>query len=243
MDSDFLVLRLVICVICGVAAAAIASSKGRSVVGWFFGGFFLTLLGIIIVACLSNRKEEANRRAYMEREQHRLREQLRQERMKHESFRQYTMGRIDEHDRVLGVDTRQTHPALTSQQQQQAFLPGGQQTSLPPVEGQASPSSLAQTNDPLRSLQAAAGGGPLSPATPAKAAAEGFTNPYQAAQAARATWWYYERMGQSVGPVSEAVIRSLLASGQVSRTTLLWSEALPDWTMASQVPAFRDFAP
>ena len=35
-----------------IACPIIASKKGRSVVGWFFGGFFLGLIGLIIVACL-----------------------------------------------------------------------------------------------------------------------------------------------------------------------------------------------
>lgn len=31
----------------------IASKKGRNAVGWFFGGVFLGVIGLIIVSCLS----------------------------------------------------------------------------------------------------------------------------------------------------------------------------------------------
>lgn len=39
-----------------VACPIIASSKNRSAAGWFFGGLFLGLIGLLIVACLP-RKE------------------------------------------------------------------------------------------------------------------------------------------------------------------------------------------
>lgn len=46
------VLGIINTVISMIACPIIASYKGRSVVGWFFGGLFLGLLGLIIVACL-----------------------------------------------------------------------------------------------------------------------------------------------------------------------------------------------
>ncbi len=99
-------LTLLIAFISGVIAAAIASSKGRNAFGWFFGGFFLGIVGIIIVAVLPNVKVERERLAAAERERHRLREQLRQERLKGEAFRRYASDRLDTHDQVLDVDTR-----------------------------------------------------------------------------------------------------------------------------------------
>lgn len=36
----------------------IAHRKGRSAVGWFFGGFLLGGIGLIIISCLSNKKEK-----------------------------------------------------------------------------------------------------------------------------------------------------------------------------------------
>ena len=47
-----LVLGIINTVISTIACPIIASHKGRSVVGWLFGGLFLGLIGLIIVSCL-----------------------------------------------------------------------------------------------------------------------------------------------------------------------------------------------
>ena len=47
-----MIIGLVIAIIIGIICASIASSKKRSGVGWFFGGLFLGLIGLIIIACL-----------------------------------------------------------------------------------------------------------------------------------------------------------------------------------------------
>ncbi|MCK9309101.1 MAG: hypothetical protein M0P99_02380 [Candidatus Cloacimonetes bacterium] len=52
MPTWVTVLGIINTVISMVACPIIASYKGRSAVGWFFGGLFLGLLGLIIVACL-----------------------------------------------------------------------------------------------------------------------------------------------------------------------------------------------
>ena len=101
-----IVLQLVIGAVCGIVAAAIASSKGRNTIGWFFGGFFLGIIGIVIVAVLSNKKQESYYRQQAELERRRLREQVMQERMKGESFRGHVARRLDYHDQALGVQTR-----------------------------------------------------------------------------------------------------------------------------------------
>jgi hypothetical protein len=98
-----------------VICAAIASSKGRSVVGWFFVGFLIGIIGLIICLCMSNLKAEQAQQMAMESRQRRLREQLRQEQLKGEAFRLYSMQRLDSHDKALGVDTRS----------QPGSLPGG----------------------------------------------------------------------------------------------------------------------
>jgi hypothetical protein len=97
---------LVFGVIMGGAVAAIASGKGRSPVAWFFVGFFLGIIGLILVLVVSNVNQEKYLRARQDEENRRLREQLRQERVKHETLREYTMRRLDVHDHVLGVDTK-----------------------------------------------------------------------------------------------------------------------------------------
>ena len=59
MSSTFIticsVLGTINTVISMIACPIIAGHKNRSVVGWFFGGLFLGLIGLIIVACLPNK--------------------------------------------------------------------------------------------------------------------------------------------------------------------------------------------
>lgn len=101
----------IINIICAVICGAIASSKGRNVLGWSLLGL-LGLIPIIIVACLPNLNEQAARDTFVDTENRRLREQLRQERIKSEAFRQHASARLDAHDQKLGLDTRQTSQAL-----------------------------------------------------------------------------------------------------------------------------------
>ncbi len=119
----------------GIISAAIAASKGRSAIGWFLIGLLLGLIGVIIICCLSNLKEEQAYRAQQDEENRRLREKLRQEQMKMESLRMHTTERLDLHDRALQMDTRGP-----------TALPGGYGTPAlgggappPPLPGHAYP--------------------------------------------------------------------------------------------------------
>ena len=47
-----LVIGLILNIISMIACPIIGVNKGRSVVGWFFGGLFLSVIGLIIVSCL-----------------------------------------------------------------------------------------------------------------------------------------------------------------------------------------------
>jgi hypothetical protein len=49
--------------------------------------------------------------------------------------------------------------------------------------------------------------------------------------------WYYAQNGQQLGPVSGEQLRAMVASGAVRSTDLVWSDSLPAWTAAGQVPA------
>jgi len=126
-EGAFIAIILIFRLVAAVISAVIANAKGRSVAGWFFGGLLLELIGIIIVAVLPNLKAQREKEAYAERENRRLREQLRQERIKAESFRQNTQARLDSHDQHLGLDTRTATYQLTGPEHQHAgLLEGGQ---------------------------------------------------------------------------------------------------------------------
>lgn len=51
----FIVLGVINTIISTIACPIIAGYKGRSVIGWIFGGFILGLIGLIIVACLPHK--------------------------------------------------------------------------------------------------------------------------------------------------------------------------------------------
>ena len=136
-----LAVQLFIMSLFGLITASIASKKGRSGVGWFFVGFFFTVLGMIISLVVSDLAAEGNRRAESMRERRRLREQLKQERMKSESFRRHAQARLDSHDTSLGVDTRQEGLQLGAGQAPRE-LADGTGSALPPARrGAAGPGS------------------------------------------------------------------------------------------------------
>lgn len=183
-----LIIQLILGVVFGVAAAAVASSKGRNAFGWFWGGFFLGVIGIVIVAVISNKKQEAYLREQAELERRRLREQLIQERMKSEAFRGHVARRLDYHDQALGVQTR---------------------------------SMGATTEDhTLRQLEAGPAG-------------------QLAAAGAQSAPWYYALNGQTIGPIAFAQLKGMFLTGQLNWDTLVWTEALGQWTPGQSVPDLR----
>jgi len=237
---EFLGIVIVVRLICAGIAAAIASHKGRSVVGWFFGGLLIEIIAVIIVACLSNLKQEKAYKEQMESEQRRLREQLRQERIKTESFRRFSSDRLDAHDRILGVDTRSG-----------AALPAGSAPAplLPPGSGAGSavpPPTPPQLGEVMQAAYGASPAAPDSAAPPSPQLGEVMQAAYGVSPAAgsmspapQEPIWYYECSGSPFGPVTEDEIRSLVRSGEIVAATLLWCEDLPGWTAARQVGQFR----
>lgn len=113
-SGEELIINLLFALVFGGICAAVASSKGRNVVGWFFIGFFFSCLGLIIILCLSNLNEEQAKWDANQVEQRRLREQLRQEQLKNEALRQSTTARLDRHDEALGIDTREGGKRISS---------------------------------------------------------------------------------------------------------------------------------
>ena len=48
--------------------------------------------------------------------------------------------------------------------------------------------------------------------------------------------WYYENAGAECGPVEEAELRQLLATGQIGRDSVVWHDGMSQWVAATQVP-------
>ncbi|MCP4180114.1 MAG: hypothetical protein GY756_20310 [bacterium] len=94
-------LGLILSLICGIIASVVAYNKHRSAIGWFFGGFFLGIIGIVIVSVLKDPIEEQRLKDEADQENRRLREQLNQEKVKNEVFREHTYKRLDAHDSHL----------------------------------------------------------------------------------------------------------------------------------------------
>jgi len=127
-----LAVRLIIMAVFGLITALIGSKKGRSGIGWFFIGFFFTLIGLIISLVVSDLGAENSRRSEATRERRRLREQLKQERMKSEAFRRHAQARLDSHDDSLGTDTRQAGLALEGGAVPKQLSGGGGTAALAP---------------------------------------------------------------------------------------------------------------
>ena len=51
---------VILWIVCGIGAAAIASSKDRSVFGWLIGGFLLGPIGLLIVGFMRKNIAEKN---------------------------------------------------------------------------------------------------------------------------------------------------------------------------------------
>lgn len=47
--------------------------------------------------------------------------------------------------------------------------------------------------------------------------------------------WYYTAGTERKGPMDEATLRAMIASGEIARDALLWNPILPDWIPCSQI--------
>lgn len=97
----------IIALVFGVICSLIAAHKGRSWIGWFFIGFFFSLIGLIIVLVVSDLKAQEQRFSNLERENQRLRERVRRDRIVADKQIGHINNRLKAHDRVLNLDTAQ----------------------------------------------------------------------------------------------------------------------------------------
>lgn len=58
-----------------------------------------------------------------------------------------------------------------------------------------------------------------------------------------ATQWYYAEQNERRGPVPEAQMRNLIATGQLTPDTLVWNAALTEWTPARSTELFTTTPP
>lgn len=105
-------VQLIILLVFGVITAMIANNKGRSAVGWFFVGFFLGLIGLIIVCVVSDLKQQALRETRLRAENRRLRERMRKDRAVSDQRYRQVNRRLKAHDSVMEIDTESQDPAL-----------------------------------------------------------------------------------------------------------------------------------
>lgn len=47
--------------------------------------------------------------------------------------------------------------------------------------------------------------------------------------------WYYGTQGEQQGPVDDQTIRHLIASGQITDTTLVWREGMVNWSPKAEI--------
>lgn len=102
---DELLIQLLVRAIFGSIVAAIAHSRGRSVIGWFLIGSLTVCLGLILVLVLPDLKVEDSRRDRLRRDNRRLRERVNKERQISDQRHAETSKRLGAHDAVLGVET------------------------------------------------------------------------------------------------------------------------------------------
>ena len=57
MNPTLETIGIIINVISLILCPIIANKKGRSALGWFFGGLFLGGIGLIIISCLSEKEK------------------------------------------------------------------------------------------------------------------------------------------------------------------------------------------
>jgi len=55
--------------------------------------------------------------------------------------------------------------------------------------------------------------------------------------------WYYSQNSTQLGPVSDAQLRAMLASGDLAATELVWREGMRDWAIASAVAELASSLP
>ena len=236
---------LIVGVVFGIVCAAIASSKGRSVIGWFFIGFLFGLFALIILLVIPNLKEAQAKEEHMEMEQRRLREQLRQEQLKTEQLRKHTQARLDLHDKELDIDTRGIGSSMEENLTQPALDPGlglseptipeqpirlDMETESEKMEARC---PRCQSRFPVRSEHD--GQEVTCPKCSERFVVARFVESSAVGTRPKNEGWYYQDRGAAVGPLSLVKLKQLLREGRIDLRTSIWHESLGDWTPGGRV--------
>jgi hypothetical protein len=105
-------INLGIGLVFGIVCALVASSRGRSPIGWFFLGAFLSCIALVLLLVMPDLKQEEARTRRHQLENRRLREQLAKERQVADQRHHHVERRLGAHDQALGLDTTEP-PQLT----------------------------------------------------------------------------------------------------------------------------------
>ncbi len=214
MIFESLAIELVLRVVFGGLCAVVASGRGRSGVAWFFLGFFLGCVGLIVLLVIPDLRLEQERRSKILNQNRRLREQVRKDRMVADARSGEQDRRLQAHDRALGIDTAPPAPdVLESGSSQPRWQVAG--PSVAPADSTAPPSS---------------GQAGRSEAAP------GTSTPSDHEDRA---WYFADHQGRQ-GPVSLTILRTLWAQGVVTGQTYVWAEGMGDWASIAQVAGLED---
>lgn len=198
---------LILNIVFGGICAVIANGRGRSGVAWFLLGFFLGCLALIILLVIPDLRVEQERHSRVARENRRLREQLRKDRMVADARHEDAQRRLQAHDRALGVDTSPARPDLLAGSPQQDC--GWQ------IQGQ---------------MQQPAGPATPTGGKPFVHPAGGVPNPEHASK----QWYFADHDGRQ-GPVSFQILRSLWSQRTITPQTYVWTEGMSDWAAIASV--------
>jgi hypothetical protein len=105
MSGAEIMINLLVGGVFGGICAAVAHSRGRNAVGWFFVGFLTSCVGLIIVLVLPDLREQEARERRQQQQTRQMREELKMHRAIADQRHQETIGRLGVHDRALGIDT------------------------------------------------------------------------------------------------------------------------------------------
>ncbi len=200
-------ITLIAGVVFGIICAFIGNRKGRSAVAWFFIGFLTGLIGLIILLCLSDLNEKESFKQRMRSENRRLRERVRQERMKNEAFQEHVRERLDVHDDQLGIDTSDAgNRSLENPDQKQRKITRRTPDAQGP-EKQPDDRPASTRNRPGASQSA---------------------NP-----ADNASQWFYIDGDTERGPFPTSKMEQLVNQGDLSRQVMVRKENGDEWFPAS----------